>query len=141
MPNKFCRGQNEVKQRSIHNLEYNQQLVSLLDVQSYNRTIVQSYNRTIVQSVSVRNKRCSSIRVSIISILCAAINYQQTRSPIMSARHPLFHNMRAETRVKLTAGLPVITEHYPRFLLTFIGCFKSTDTTCSQFTQTQHDLT
>jgi len=53
----------------------------------------------------------------------------------MWAKNPLFHNMRAETSVKLTAGLPVITEHYPRFLLSFIGCFKSTGITCLQFPQ------
>jgi hypothetical protein len=44
----------------------------------------------------------------------------------MWAKNPLFHNMRSETGVKLTAGLAVITDHYPRFLLSFIGCFKST---------------
>jgi hypothetical protein len=58
----------------------------------------------------------------------------------MRSKNPLFHNLRAETGVKLTAGLGVITYHYPHFLLSFIGCFKSTETTCSQFLEKLYEL-
>jgi len=56
----------------------------------------------------------------------------------MWARNPLFHNMRAATRVTLTAGLPVITEHYPRLpgvskaLKQLVHSFHKHNTTSSQ---------